>query len=197
MRFWQHIKEMDGLLEEDSEAAFETEDSMKRPTDLKWLVVTLILSLLISNIAWVIATRDERSKPVAEPSTDIALISPDYWDNSMDINARREWVNAFAQFETLALQVHPIEVHCVSNMKGEPAQYIRDTKEIVVDTAWLSRTSLSETIYSICHEVYLGYCYEIEGNTCYVAPEDMGRNARNYASYQTTHYMSLWFYCTA
>lgn len=179
MRFWQHIKEMDGLLEEDSEAIFETEDSVKSPTDLKWLVNTLILCLILSNIAWVIATRSESSKPVTEPPTDITLTCPpDNWQD-LDVNHRVDFTNALCAKETVALEVNPITVHCITEKLGvDPVQYVRDSHQIVVDTAWLSTATLPETVFEICREVYIAYCYSIEKNTCYVDPTNIERNAR-------------------
>ena len=193
MSYWQKIKETDSFLLETEEVG--AKDKAKSPADLRWLVVTLFIALILNNISWIIATRSPESCPtsVSDSNAQVALTCPDNWD-SWGVNERLNWVNVLANCETKALETNSITVHCVTEMGGEPVQYVRDSYQIVVDTAWLSRASLPETVFAICREVYYGYCYSIEDNACHVAPEDMSRNARNYALYQTNQYLSMWSY---
>lgn len=190
MSYWQKIKETDGFLLETEEV--EAKDKAKSPTDLRWLVVTLFIALILNNISWIIAIRSPESCPtsVSDSNTQVALTYPDNWD-SWGVNERLDWVNVLANCEMNALELNPTAVHCVTDM-GCIAQYVTETHEILVETAWLSKASLSETVYRICHSAYHGYIDEVEYNVCYVAEEDEEANARHYAAYQTYQYLSSW-----
>lgn len=51
MSYWQKMKETDGFLLETEEV--EAKDKAKSPTDLRWLVVTLFIALILNNISCV------------------------------------------------------------------------------------------------------------------------------------------------